>query len=52
MTLIVQQQQGKVFISGGEALQHCTNNKGNMASLPGDPQADLFLKLHTENVKG
>ena len=23
-----------------------------MASLPGDPQADLFVKLHQEDVKG
>ena len=51
MTLIYQQQQEKVFISGGEVLEHCTNNKENMASLPGDLQADLFVKLHTEDVK-
>ena len=36
MTLIYQQQE-KVFICGGEALQHHTNNKETMASLPGDP---------------
>ena len=24
----------------------------NMASLPGDPQADLFVKLHPEDVAG
>ena len=23
-----------------------------MASLPGDPQSDLFVKLHPDNVKG
>ena len=52
MTLLYQQQQGKVFISGGEVLQHHINNKESMASLPGDPQANLFAKLHRENVKG
>ena len=31
-----------IHYSGGEVLQHCTNNKENMASLPGDLQADLF----------
>ena len=52
MTLIDQQQQDKVFISGGEVLHHCTNNKENMASLPGNPQANLFVKLHLDDVKG
>ena len=37
MTLIDQQQQEKVFISGGEVLEHCTNNKENMA---------FFLAIH------
>ena len=39
-----QQQQEKVFFSG-EVRQHCTNIKGNIASLPGNPQAICFVKL-------
>ena len=27
----------KVVMNGGEALHHHTNNRENMASLPGDP---------------
>ena len=51
MTLIYQQQEN-VVISGGEVLQQCTNNIEHMASLPGNPQAYLFVKLHPEDVKG
>ena len=33
-------------------LQQYTSNKENKASLPGDPQANLFVKLHPKDVNG
>ena len=39
-------------INYGEPLQHCTNNRENMASPPGDPGVKPCVKLHPEDVKG
>ena len=52
MTLIDQQQQEKVFISGGEVLEHCTNNKENMALFLAIHKPIFFVKLHLADMKG